>query len=214
MRRPPILLTLAAITILALVGCATKENGPVTAVTSLDPSPTASASTTASPSPSKTSPAPATSSTTSDPYTLSVEGIGPYRFDASPTVAGLDAANKITGITHGNEVCPANWFANGAGLYTDVQLLFTPDEKLDLILARGSKIHTPSGAKIGNDLATLQHIYGSRGETLTNGAAKAYIVITSTGKALYFELDNGKVFVIIAGNGERLKQRFLNGSDC
>jgi hypothetical protein len=112
-------------------------------------------------------------------------------------------------------VCSANYVAKGTGIYTDVQLLFTPEKKLDLVLGRGSKIHTPSGAKVGMTLTQLQNIYGVRGKTLTNGGAKAYIVITSTGKALYFELDvSNKCFVIIAGNGKRLENRFLSGSDC
>lgn len=213
MRRPTILITMAVAAMLAVAGCAQKEGGDVDAVSGLGPTspgPVPTSSPTGSPtgSPSKSSPSPA------DPYTLSVEGIGPYRFDADPTVAGLDATGKITDVMRGNEVCPANWFAKGTGIYTDVQLMFTAEEKLDLVLARGTKIHTPSGAKVGDNLEKLKQIYGDRGQTLSNGGAKAYIVITSTGKALYFELDDDKVFVIIAGDGERLKQRFLTGADC
>ena len=216
MRRARIfaVVAVAAAVGLGLTACAKGDDGGnVTAFSSGSPTPTVNAT---SSSPSATaSPSKSTSPSPSDPYTLSVEGIGPYRFDASPTVDSLNSAGKITDISTGGEVCPANYVAKGTGMYTDIQLLFTPEKKLDLVIGRGNKIHTPSGAKIGMTLTQLQTIYGDRGKTLSNGGAKAYIVKTSTGRALYFDLDlSNKVFVIIAGDGDRLETRFLAGADC
>jgi len=216
MRSFAALAVVATLGLAGLAGCAKGDDGSnVTAFSSGSPSAGVTPSTATSSPGTSGSPTMSTSPTPADPYTFSVEGIGPYKWAEGQTLDSLNTSGVITDISTGGEVCSANYFAKGTGKYSDISLLFTPEKKLDLVIGRGSKIHTPSGAKIGMTLTQLQNIYGSLGETLVNGGARAYIVIVASGKGLYFDLDvNKKVFVMIAGDGARLKNRFLLGSDC
>jgi hypothetical protein len=179
-----------------------------TAVTTLGASPSAAASPAASASP-KASPSGAGGG-----LVITVDGAGPYL--VGNTLMKYDAEGKLAELGNGGEACPSRWSAKGTGAWTGLQLSFTPDPgaKLEFVIARSAAISTPSGAKVGMTLAQLQSLYGPKGETLSVGGAKAYLVAAS-GKALYFELDmDNKAFAIIAGDATRLKNRFLDGSDC
>jgi hypothetical protein len=211
-------MAVAAALLLTATGCPGKSGGDPsadpTAVTTLGASPSAPApAASAAPSAPAGSTAPKPSPSGSG-LVITVDGAGPYV--VGNTLMQYDAEGKLTGLATGSETCPSRWFATGTGAWTGVQLSFTPDpgSKLEFVIARSNAISTPSGAKVGMTLAQLQGIYGAKGETLSVGGAKAYLVATS-GKALYFELDlENKAFAIIAGNATRLKNRFLEGSDC
>jgi hypothetical protein len=214
MRRLVPTVLVAAALLLASTACGGKDPAEpaaeATAITSLGASPSVAAS----PSAAAVSPKPAPSSS-SGGLVITVDGAGPYL--VGNTLMKYDAEGKLAGLSGGGEACPSRWTANGTGVWTGLQLSFTPDpgSKLEFVIARSAAISTPSGAKVGMTLAQLQSIYGPKGETLSVGGAKAYLVATS-GKALYFELDmdNNKAFVIIAGDAARLKNRFLAGADC
>jgi hypothetical protein len=148
---------------------------------------------------------------------LSVDGIGPFRLGAGATLDQLQAASQVTSVGDGGEACPQHYGAQGTGQWAGVRLWFRPDRTLEFVIVRETAIRTPSGARVGSTLAELQRIYGSRGEVLMNGNAKAYIVrVASSGRAIFFELDlaNAKVIAMFAGGSDRLAQRFQNGIDC
>ncbi|HZN76817.1 MAG TPA: hypothetical protein VFC00_34760 [Micromonosporaceae bacterium] len=148
---------------------------------------------------------------------LSVNGIGPFTLGTGATLDQLQATGQIASVGDGGEACPQFFGAQGNGPWSGVRLWFRPDRTLDFVIARDQAIRTPSGAHVGSTLAELQSIYGSRGEVLTSGSAKAYIVrVASSGRAIFFELDiaNAKVVAMFAGGSDRLAQRFLNGADC
>lgn len=206
----------AALAVLTL-GCGAlgvrdqETSGPPTPIVSGEAAPP-------SPGPSSIAgPTTAPPSPSVDPLVLSVDGIGPYRLGTGATLDQLQGTGVLTSVANGGEACPQHFGAQGTGQYTGIRLWFLPDRKLDFVIARAPTIRTPSGARVGNTLAELQTIYGSRGEVLTVGGAKAYIVrVASSGRAIFFELDlaNAQVIAVYAGGGDRLAQRFLGGSDC
>jgi hypothetical protein len=90
-----------------------------------------------------------------------------------------------------------------------------PDGKIYLVVNRSATIPTPSGAWLGNTLAALQSIYGTIGEELNQGGSTAYLVKTTSGRGILFDLDPGtkKVITMIAGDAAYLKSSYLGGTD-
>ena len=144
---------------------------------------------------------------------ITVDGAGPYKH--GDTLTHLQSAGLIADQESGGELCPSFLGATGNGKWTGVELWFEPEGELDYVMVRSDTISTPSGATVGTTLNQLRSIYGAQGEVLSNGDAKAYLVVVS-GKALYFDLDqeNTEVLAILAGGADRLRSRFLDGADC
>lgn len=143
---------------------------------------------------------------------FTVDGIGPYQIGAK--LADLQAAGHLADVKTGSETCAQNTTARGTARWTDVHLSARPDGKVYLVLNRSMNIPTPSGAWVGNTVAALQSIYGTLGEELTQGTAKAYLVTTLSGRGMLFDLDAGlKVTAMIAADAAYLKNAYLSGTD-
>ena len=178
-----------------------------------DPAPTPTANPVAS----------ATSATPADPsasptasalpaLAFTVDGAGPYLLGAK--LSELQAAGQLDEVKAGGETCAQNTTARGTGAYRDVRLSFRPDGTLYVVINRSENIPTPSGAWLGNTLAALQSIYGSIGEELTLGGGYAYLVTTTSGRGIMFDLDDKKkAIAMVAGEASYLKSSYLGGTD-
>jgi hypothetical protein len=201
------LLAVAALLTVA-AGCDSKEPSPAF-------KPPASSSAGASAEPSA-GPPPSTSASgipAASPNQFSVDGTGVYQIGAK--LADLQTAGQLADVKTGAETCAQNTTAKGTGAWAEVRVSARPDGKIYLVVNRSSTIPTPSGAWLGMTLAALQSIYGSIGEELAQGNAKAYLVTTTSGRGILFDLDPGtkKVTAMIAGDAAYLKSSYLGGTD-
>jgi hypothetical protein len=186
-----------ATALFAVAGCSDDPATPQAGETAL---PTASAEPSASPS---VSPSPA--------IHFTVDGAGPYQLGT--TLTALQAAGQIA-EPGTPETCNMNTNAKGTGVWKDINLSFHPDGKLYMVVNRSATIPTPSGAWIGMTLASLSSIYGNLGQELTVGGHTAYLVTTSSGRGMMFDLDQAKkVFSMVAGDATFLKDSYMNGTD-
>ncbi len=162
--------------------------------------PTGSASASVSPSPSAVL------------AEFTVDGIGPYQLGASLTV--LKATPGLDGVTTGGQNCPDDTVAQGTGDWKDVQLRFHSDGALFLAVNRSTSIPTPSGAWLGTSLAQLKTIYASvPAESLSRGAAAAFLVTTQSGRGILFDLNGTQqVTDMVAGEATYLKATYLSGA--
>ncbi len=181
---------------------------------SKDPEPTPTAApgaTTAAPSGSA-SPTPAASGSPSSALAFTVDGAGPYQLGAK--LSTLQAAGQLDEVKTGGETCAQNTTARGTGTWKDIRMSFRPDGTLYVAINRSPSIPTPSGAWLGNTLAALQSIYGMLGEELSQGGGIAYLVTTTSGRGIMFDLDAAKkVIAMVAGEASYLKSSFLGGTD-
>ena len=193
----------ALLTVVA--GCDSKEPAPAA-------KPPASADPSADPS---AGPQPSTSASGAPaaPNHFTVDGTGVYQIGA--VLADLQTAGQLADVKTGAETCAQNTTAKGTGAWSDVRVSARPDGKIYLVVNRSATIPTPSGAWVGNTLAALQSIYGSIGEELTQGGSTAYLVKTTSGRGILFDLDPGskKVISMIAGDATYLKTSYLGGTD-
>jgi hypothetical protein len=197
--------TTGLILLIALAGCGEGEPASAPATRGGSSTPVVSAS-----APAVTaSPAPSSSPEAAVEFT--VDGAGPYQLDAD--LAALQAEPGLSDVTTGGTACPQSTTARGVGTWQDIQLSFRQDGKLYLATNRSASIPTPSGAWLGSTLAELRSIYaGIFGEDLTRGANKAYLVTTTGGRGILFELDAGaKVSSMLAGEAEYLRASYLAG---
>jgi hypothetical protein len=200
------LLAVAALLTVA-AGCDSKEPVPFA-----KPSAPSSAGTSADPS---ADPQPSTSAS-GNPVSanqFSVDGTGVYQIGAK--LADLQTAGQLADVKTGGETCAQNTTAKGTATWSEVRVSARPDGKIYLVVNRSTTIPTPSGAWLGMTLAALQSIYGTIGEELTQGNAKAYLVKTTSGRGILFDLDPGtkKVIAMIAGDATYLKTSYLGGTD-
>ena len=188
-------------------GCDSKEPAPLA-----KPSAPSSAGPVADPS---AGPQPSTSAsgTPASPNHFTVDGTGVYQLGAK--LADLQTAGQLADVKSGAETCAQNTTAKGTGAWSDVRVSARPDGKIYLVVNRSATIPTPSGAWLGNTLAALQSIYGTIGEELTKGGSTAYLVKTTSGRGILFDLDPGtkKVIAMIAGDATYLKSSYLGGTD-
>jgi hypothetical protein len=190
------------VVLFAVAGCS-KDPAPTqtAAPASVTPSPTQAAS--ASPGPT---------ASVSAELAFSVDGSGPYLLGAKLSV--LQGAGQLDEVKTGGETCAQNTTARGKDRWKDVRMSFKPDGTLYVLINRSTTIPTPSGAYLGNTLAALQSIYGSLGEELTQGGGMAYLVTTTSGRGIMFDLDAAKkVIAMVAGDAAYLKSSFLGGTD-
>ncbi len=190
------------VVLLAVAGCG---KDPAPAPTANPGATTQSATPTAGPSAGPTaSGAPA--------LAFTVDGAGPYLLGGK--LSALQSANLLDEVKTGGETCAQNTTARGTGAYKDVRMSFRPDGTLYVLINRSTTVPTPSGAWLGNTLAALQSIYGSLGEELTQGGGYAYLVTTTSGRGIMFDLDDKlKVIAMVAGEAAYLKSSFLGGTD-
>jgi hypothetical protein len=192
------------VVLFAAAGCSKDpEPGPTAAATS--------AAATQSPSPGASASPGATASPTAE-LAFSVDGTGPYLLGAKLSV--LQGAGQLDEVKTGGETCAQNTTARGKDRWKDVRMSFRPDGTLYVLINRSPAIPTPSGAFLGNTLAALQSIYGALGEELTQGGRMAYLVTTTSGRGVMFDLDaSKKVMTMIAGDAAYLKSSYLGGTD-
>jgi hypothetical protein len=126
----------------------------------------------------------------------------------------LQATPGLTNVTTGGQTCPTNTTAQGTGVWKDVQLWFHQDGALYLAVNRSPSIPTPSGAWLGTTLAELKKIYAQvQTEQLTVGTAKAYLVITLSGRGVLFDLNaQGAVISMAAADAVYLRTSYQNGA--
>jgi len=144
---------------------------------------------------------------------FTVDGTGVYQLGAK--LADLQAAGQLADVKTGGATCGQNTTAKGTGQWSDVRVSARPDGKIYLVVNRSTNIPTPSGAWLGMTLAALQSIYGPIGEELAQGTAKAYLVTTTSGRGMLFDLDPNtkKVIAMIASDANYLKTSYLGGTD-
>ncbi|HZM79304.1 MAG TPA: hypothetical protein VFC19_26535 [Candidatus Limnocylindrales bacterium] len=199
------LLAVAALLTVA-AGCDSKEPAPVAKPSA--PSSAGAVDPSAEPQPSTSA-----SGTPASPNHFTVDGTGVYQIGAK--LADLQTAGQLADVKTGAATCAQNTTARGTGAWSDVRVSARPDGKIYLVVNRSTTIPTPSGAWLNMTLAALQSIYGSIGEELTLGNAKAYLVKTTSGRGILFDLDPGtkKVIAMIAGDAAYLKSSYLGGTD-
>jgi hypothetical protein len=198
---------LALVLVLAatLAGC--KKDAP-TPAPSTTASPSAAVSTSASPSPGAS--AAPSASADNGLVEFTVDGAGPYQLGA--TLASLTA--DLDEVKTGAAPCPDNTTARGKGVWQDLQLRFHKDGTLYLAVNRSPNIPTPSGAWLGFSLAQLKAIYSKvPTEDLTHMSDSAYLVTTTSGRGVLFELNAAKkVTAMYAGEAPFLKSSYIGGT--
>jgi hypothetical protein len=206
-------LSLATLSLLlmaaALAGC--KKDSPTAAPTTAASSASAAASPSAAPNPSgSTDPS---ASPGADLIEFTVDGAGPYQLGA--TLTALQAEAGLDEVKTGGATCPENTTARGKGAWKDVQLQFRKDGTLYLAINRSAQIPTPSGAWLGSTLTELKTIYAKvPGQELKQGTRTAYLVTTTSGRGVLFDLGTGaKVVTMIAGDAAYLKSSYTGGTD-
>ena len=155
-----------AAAMLAATACGSGSPGP-SGLTASPPAATTGTTATATVAPSASptgTPAPA--------IEFTVDGTGPYELGASLT--SLQSAGLLSEVTPMTEICVGNTTAKGTGVYKDVNLSFRGDGKLYLAVNRSTKIPTPSGAWLGDNLAKLKiqpdRIVGGHGNRIATVA--------------------------------------------
>ncbi|HEX6681697.1 MAG TPA: hypothetical protein VF062_02840 [Candidatus Limnocylindrales bacterium] len=187
-------------------GCDSKEPAPGARP------PAASSGASADPSAGPQGSAAPSGSPGAAPNHFTVDGAGPYLIGAK--LADLQAAGQLADVKTGTAPCGQNTTASGTANWAELRLSARPDGKVYLVVSRSMNIPTPSGAWVGNTMAALQSIYGTLGEELAKGTAKAYLVTTLSGRGILFDLDAGlKVIAMIAGDAAYLKNSYLSGTD-
>lgn len=195
---------LLAVTLLFAAGCGSDAPPTNSAATPTKTTP----STSGSASPSTT---PTTSAGSLIEFT--VDGAGPYLL--GKTLTELQATPGLADVKTGGETCPENTTATGTGVWADVRLSFRKDGKLYLAVNRSPGIPTPSGAWLGTTLADLKKIYaGVTTQELKQGTHVGFLVVTITGRAILFDLDEGqRVMAMISGDSSFLRTSFTGGTD-
>jgi hypothetical protein len=186
-----------------MAGC--KEDPPAGAAPTAESSPSPAASAvgdgSAQPSPSRM------------PIEFTVDGAGPYQLGT--TLSALQSGVGLDNVKTGGQPCPNNTTAQGKNVWQDIQLQFHQDGTLYLTINRSTNIPTPSGAWVGSSLAELKKIYAKiPGQEVKKGNAVAYLVPTSSGRGVLFQLDSGqKVTAMLAGEAAFLKSSFTGGTN-
>lgn len=144
---------------------------------------------------------------------FTVDGAGPY--ELGTTLASLQAANQVTNVGPGDDVCATATSARGTGDWAEIYLYFK-DGKLYLVRNRSVSIPSPSGAWLGTTLADLKTIYRQiSGEEITRGSSAYFLAGTISGRGILFELDtNKRVKSMFAGETFYLKNAARTGNFC
>jgi len=194
--------------LVAATPAACKKDAPSAA-----PSAATSASAAASPTASAAPSSSAVPSASAVVLEFTVDGAGPYQLGA--TLTALQAEAGLDEVKTGGATCPENTTARGKGVWKDVQLHFRKDGALYLAVNRASNIPTPSGAWLGSTLTELKTIYAKiPGQELKRGTASAYLVTTTSGRGVLFDLDAGKkVVAMLVGDAAYLKSSYSAGTD-
>jgi hypothetical protein len=201
----------ALILLLAATAAGCKKDAPPAAPASTAASPSTAASASADPAPSgSTDPS---ASPDAGAIEFTVDGAGPYQLGA--TLTALQAEAGLDEVKTGGQTCPENTTARGKGVWKDIRLQFRKDGSLYLLINRSASVPTPSGAWLGSTLAQLKAIYAKvPGQELKQGTASAYLVTTTSGRGVLFELDAGKkVTAMVAGEAAYLKSSYVGGTD-
>ena len=190
-----------------MAGC--KKDSPTAAPPSTASSPSAGATSGASPNPSGT--ANPSASPVNGLLEFTVDGAGPYQLGAALSALQAD----LDEVKTGGATCPDNTTARGKGVWKDVRLQFHKDGTLYLAVNRSAEIPTPSGAWLGSTLTELKTIYAKvPGQELKQGTATAYLVTTTSGRGVLFDLGTGgKVIAMMAGDAAYLKSSYTGGTD-
>ena len=144
---------------------------------------------------------------------FTVDGAGPYQI--GDTLTDLQATPGLTNVTAGPQTCPTNTTAKGTGVWKDLDLSFRQDGTLYLAVNRSPAIPTPSGAWLGTTLVQLKKIYAKvQTEQLSAGTAKAFLVITLSGRGILFDLNaQGTVISMAAADANYLRTSYQKGKD-
>lgn len=207
--KPFTLVTTFSVVLMAatLAGC--KKDTPTAAAPSTASSASAAASPGASAVPSGSADPSASPGTGLLEFT--VDGAGPYQLGAA-----LSALQTyLDEVKTGGATCPENTTARGKGVWKDLHLQFRKDGSLYLAVNRSTQIPTPSGAWLGSTLTELKTIYAQvPGQELKQGTSSAYLVTTTSGRGVLFDLGTGgKVVAMLAGDAAYLKSSYTGGTD-
>ena len=199
-------LGLALVLVLAVTAAGCKKDAPTSAPTAAGPS--AAVSPSASPSAGASANPSASADTGLVEFT--VDGAGPYQLGA--TLASLTA--DLEEVKTGAAPCPDDTTARGKGVWQDLQLQFHKDGTLYLAINRSTNIPTTSGAWLGFTLAQLKTIYSKvPTEDLTHLPGSAFLVTTTSGRGVLFELNAAKkVTAMYAGEAPFLKASYVGGT--
>jgi hypothetical protein len=199
----------ALVLLLAATAAGCKKDAPNAAPPSTAASPSAAASSSGDAAPS----ADPSASASKGPIEFTVDGAGPYQLGA--TLTALQTEAGLDNVKTGGAPCPDNTTAWGKGAWKDIQLQFHKDGSLYLLINKSTSVPTPSGAWVGSTLAQLKTIYAKvPGQPLMHGTAPAYLVTTTSGRGVLFELDGGqKVSAMIAGDAAFLKSSYVGGTN-
>jgi len=206
-----LVLTSSVIAVLALLpACGhpkAKEGAPTPAASTPSGGPAPSGVTTPPSTPPSGSP------TSAQVVEFTVDGTGPYQLGA--TLADLQTTPGLANVATGGETCPSNTTAQGTGVWKDVRFSFRKDGALYLAVNRSPSIPTPSGAWLGTTLAQLRTIYAHvQTDELTSGTAKAFLVTTTSGRGILFDLNTqGAVISMAAADADYLRSSYQNGTD-
>jgi hypothetical protein len=199
----------ALVLLLAATAAGCKKDAPNAAPPSTAASPSAAASSSGDAAPS----ADPSASASKGPIEFTVDGAGPYQLGA--TLTALQTEAGLDNVKTGGAPCPDNTTAWGKGAWKDIQLQFHKDGSLYLLINKSTSVPTPSGAWVGSTLAQLKTIYAKvPGQPLKHDTASAYLVTTTSGRGVLFDLDSGqKVVAMIAGDAAFLKSSYVDGTN-
>jgi hypothetical protein len=143
-----------------------------------------------------------------------VDGIGPYAIGA--TLDDLRGRGLLTNVV-ASPHCDNAFGAEATGGYAG-RLAFTfVAGRLIAIHTTSTTLRTPSGGKVGMSLSSLQGIYGTRGEVISNGTGgRAYIVrVTPGSRAALFLFDAAdRTGALSVGEAEPLAEAIRTGEGC
>jgi hypothetical protein len=166
-------------------------------------------------SPSASRTPPPTAPPTDPVVVFAADGIGGYRIGAQ--LSDLIATHLIISASD-SPSCTDAKTADTTGVYAGKVSLTIRASKLSAIHTTSTAYVTPSGAKVGMTLATLQGLYGDRGTVITGQLGnKAYSVrVPATQLALVFFLDqtNTTVTSMSGGEAQPLEDAVRTGEGC
>jgi hypothetical protein len=152
---------------------------------------------------------------TLDPaITLSSTGIGPYHIGAALT--DLKSKSLVVGVVD-SMTCPGVKIANATGSYSGKLRIAFQSGLMRSIYSTSTAYKTPSGAKVGMKLTTLESIYGSRGSIVHSIGGGGYLVLvagTTNGVVFILTNDLKTAISIGVGNGKALEEDAKSGEGC
>jgi hypothetical protein len=142
---------------------------------------------------------------------LSPRGLGPYT--AGTGSLGLKLGDLLADY-HQDAECPNGlYYGRGVKKYHSPYLTFTAKFKLLYIDVDDTAVATTAGVRVGTTYATVKRLH-PEGRQYTNQGVHAWVVKQGSNALLIGIGDNGRVDGFEAGDAETVLFRFTDGEGC